>query len=139
VDENSGTPTVGQWMTSCPITVEEDACLDAAGRLMGEHGVRHLPVVRDGRPVGVLSERDVAAVEALTPQSPDTVRVGEAMTPIPYAVPPDMALSRVVRMMQEHRYGCAIVTDPKDDKVLGVFTTTDALRALGSMLAPPTR
>ncbi|MGD8858458.1 MAG: CBS domain-containing protein [Myxococcales bacterium] len=125
--------TVGAWMTPCPVTVAFDASLAEAAELMGEHAVRHLPVVRDGHAVGVLSDRDIAAVESLPIQGDREVRVAEAMTPVPYAVPASMALSRVARMMARQHYGCAVVTGADDDRVLGVFTVTDALRALAEV------
>lgn len=137
---NSGRPqasTVGEWMVVSPHVIEHDATLGDAARMMAEHAVRHLPVVRGGRPVGVLSDRDVAAVQALSLGAADRVRVEEAMTPVPYAVPPGMPLQRVAKMMARHRYGCALVTDENDQRVLGVFTLTDALRALAALLDPP--
>jgi acetoin utilization protein AcuB len=111
-----------------------DATVAEAGRMMAEHAVRHLPVLRDGLPVGVLSDRDIAAVRSISGGDADGVRVAEAMTPVPYAVPPSMPLQRVARMMAQHRYGCAIVTDDQSDRVLGVFTITDALKALATIL-----
>jgi len=121
-------------MTACPHVIAHDATLAEARALMGEYGIRHLPVVRDGQPVGMLSDRDVAQVQALSPDDADHARVVEAMTPVPYAVPPEMALRRVVEMMARHGYGSTIVTDDTDRRVLGVFTSTDALTALATLL-----
>jgi sulfide:quinone oxidoreductase len=49
-----------QWMTAEPIAVSRDTTLHAAGVLMTEHGIHHLPVVEGERPVGLLGMRDVA-------------------------------------------------------------------------------
>jgi len=46
--------------TTDPITVEADRALDEALQLMAKHQVRRLPVVEDGRLVGVLAQADVA-------------------------------------------------------------------------------
>jgi sulfide:quinone oxidoreductase len=49
-----------QWMTAEPIAVSRDTTLHAAGVLMSEHGIHHLPVVEGERPVGMIGMRDVA-------------------------------------------------------------------------------
>lgn len=121
-------------MVLSPYVVGFDATIAEAEGLMAEHAIRHLPVVRDGRPVGVLSERDIMAVHGISGGNAGHVRVAEAMTPVPYAVPPSMPLQRVVRMMAQHYYGCVIVTDDASERVLGVFTITDALNVLAEIL-----
>jgi acetoin utilization protein AcuB len=63
--------------------------------------------------------------------------VEEAMTAQPFTVPPDAALEDVARAMAEQKYGSAVVVDK--GAVVGLFTTTDALRALSSMLRRPRR
>ena len=50
-----------------------------------------------------------------------------------YAVSPSTPLSEVAQRMSETRYGCAIVKDD-EQKVVGIFTTTDACRALAAAL-----
>jgi len=121
-------------MVLSPYVVAFDQTLAEAHRLMGEHAVRHLPVMRDGHPVGLLSQRDITAVLGVSGQNACHVHVAEAMTPVPYAVPPGMPLQRVVRMMAQHHYGCAVVTDDATERVLGVFTITDALNVLAELL-----
>src|SRR5579863_568218 len=56
-------PPIGRYMTSQPWTLESGASLGDARRLMHAHGIRHLPILDDGRLVGVLSERDLLRVE----------------------------------------------------------------------------
>lgn len=45
-------------MTAAPLTIEPDKPFGLALRLMHEHGLRHLPVVENGKPVGIVSARD---------------------------------------------------------------------------------
>jgi acetoin utilization protein AcuB len=54
--------------------------------------------------------------------------VDEAMSPAPFVVETDTALEDVATTMVRRKLGSAIVT--RDGKVVGVFTTIDALRAL---------
>ena len=51
---------VREWMTSDPITLSPDASADEAAKIMLDNGFRHVPIVQDGRAVGIVSIRDVA-------------------------------------------------------------------------------
>jgi CBS domain-containing protein len=58
---HSSEARVREWMTSDPVTVAPSTPVEEAGRIMLEAGFRHLPVVEDDRPVGIVSIRDLAA------------------------------------------------------------------------------
>jgi len=60
---------VSDWMTRHPDTIEPGDSLEHAGTLMIHGGFRHLPVVEEGRLVGIVSIRDVMRV-ALADQAP---------------------------------------------------------------------
>jgi CBS domain-containing protein len=51
---------VREWMTSDPITLGPDASADEAAKIMLDNGFRHVPIVDEGRAVGIVSIRDVA-------------------------------------------------------------------------------
>ncbi len=57
---HSSEARVREWMTADPITGTESTSAEEAGKLMLEHGFRHLPVVEGGRAIGIVSIRDVA-------------------------------------------------------------------------------
>jgi CBS domain-containing protein len=46
-----------QWMTPDPLTIEPDTTVEAAAKIMLDHNFRHLPVVKDGRVLGIVSLR----------------------------------------------------------------------------------
>ena len=48
---------VRQWMTADPLTVAPETSVEEAAKIMFEHNFRHLPVVKDGRPLGIVSLR----------------------------------------------------------------------------------
>jgi len=54
--------TVADWMTSDPETIEPAESTDVAATLMIHGGFRHLPVVEEGRVVGIVSIRDLMRV-----------------------------------------------------------------------------
>jgi acetoin utilization protein AcuB len=125
-------PTVRDYMTPSPHTIGKDQTLDHASEVMRAHSIRHLPVLDGGTLLGLLSNRDVYLVETLKDVDPAKVTVEEAMSAEPYAVKPETALVDVVRTMEEHKYGAAVVMRGRE--VVGIFTTIDALRALRERL-----
>jgi CBS domain-containing protein len=50
---------VREWMTVDPMTATEAMSADEAMRTMLEHGFRHLPVIEEGRTIGVVSLREL--------------------------------------------------------------------------------
>jgi CBS domain-containing protein len=48
---------VRQWMTMDPVTIEPETTIEDAARIMFDHNFRHLPVVKDGRALGIVSLR----------------------------------------------------------------------------------
>jgi acetoin utilization protein AcuB len=123
---------IAEVMTAAPHSIGLGQSLNEAARRMREHGIRHLPVLHAGQLAGVVSERDIAIVEALAGVDPDEITVEDAMTREPYTVTPDTMLADVVRAMADHKLGCAVVMDGR--AVVGLLTTTDALRILWERL-----
>ena len=127
-------PVVGDVMTSAPVTVEIDAPVSAAQDLMIDHEIRHLPVLEASQLVGIISDRDIAALEndarSGSPASQMTVR--DLCSFDHYSVGSGAALDEVLLEMAERRIGSVVVSD--GDKVLGVFTATDACRVFAEHL-----
>ena len=121
-------PLIGEYMTRAPYSIGSDQSLRAAAERMDELQIRHLPVLHGGELIGIVSERDIALVESLPGVDSEQVTVTEAMTAEPYHVTPNARVVDVVREMARHRWGAALVTE--NGKLVGVFTTTDALDAL---------
>ncbi len=121
--------TVEEFTTREPITATEDMTIDDLRLLMEEHRIRHLPVVRGESIVGIISDRDVRLVAALTYAEKHQVRAADIMTPDPLIVRVTAALDEVALAMSERKVGSAVVTGA-DGKLVGIFTATDALNAL---------
>ena len=121
--------TIREYMTPSPYTIGADQMLNVASALMRKHKIRHLPVLRGGSVVGILSQRDVALISGLPSVDPAEVPVEDAMSEEVYAVKPETPLDEVAATMAAHKYGAALVVGERDH-VIGVFTTIDALHAL---------
>ena len=120
--------SIRKYMTKAPHTIGQEQTLSVAHEVMREHSVRHLPVLEGGKLVGVLSQRDLHLIETLRDVDPAKTTVDEAMTGDVYVTGPDASIDEVATQMAEHKYGSAIVVER--GKVVGVFTTIDALSAL---------
>ncbi len=91
-----------------------------------------MPVLEGGKLVGLVSQRDLYFIETIRGVDPTTDRVDDAMTQEAFEVTPDVALEEVVARMVDKKLGSAVVMER--GKVIGIFTTTDALRALAALL-----
>jgi acetoin utilization protein AcuB len=123
---------VQRFMTPGPHVVSSALTLAQAHQTMREKGIRHLPVVDAGKLVGLVSQRDLYLLETLKGVDVARETIDEAMTADPITVPPDAPLDVVAEMMAARKHGSAVVVDR--GAVLGIFTTTDALRALVALL-----
>jgi acetoin utilization protein AcuB len=127
-------PQVIAFMTPFPYSIDVDAPLKEAHKLMREHHFRHLPVTRADAIVGVLTDRDIKLVLGPDFAYPDEeqLTVRDAYVERPCVVPASTPVATVARTMAENHIGSAIVT--KNDKLVGIFTVTDACRALAEVL-----
>ena len=119
-------------MTESAHAIGCDQNLKFAHDRMQQFGIHQLPVLEGGVLVGVLSERDIALIRAVSPGQLETIMVEEAMAAEPYAVAANDDVAHVVAHMVEHKHRTAVVMD--HNKVLGLFTSMDALRLLSEML-----
>ncbi|HEY6175953.1 MAG TPA: CBS domain-containing protein [Kofleriaceae bacterium] len=124
-------------MTRQPWTIRKDAKMSQAHELMRGHRIRHLPVLEDGKLVGIVSDRDLHLMETLPDSDPDEITVDEAMTEDVYAVGLDDPVDAVAERMAVRKYGCAIVVN-RHGGVEGIFTTVDAMQLLADVLRKAT-
>lgn len=121
--------TVEEFTTPHPVTAGEDSGVEEMELLMREHGIRHLPIMRDGQVVGVVSQRDLAVLKGLDLDKQLQVRAGDLMSPDPVTVSTNDTLDQVAYRMSNLKIGSVIVLD-EGGGLYGIFTATDALNAL---------
>lgn len=124
--------SIDRYMTPSPHVVQSAASLASARDLMREVGARQLPVVEDGKLVGIVSEHDLLVLETLTDVDPSRIPVRSAMQTDVYGVGRDTPLDEVAATMAKHKYGSAVVWS--GPAVVGIFTTVDAMHALADMV-----
>lgn len=123
---------ISDLMTKTVHTIGASLTLADADRLMRKYDIRHLPVLEQGTIVGVLSDRDVQVATSLSELDPRCILVEDAMSQAPWTVAPDTPLLEVARHMAERKVGSAVVVE--HDRIIGVFTTTDGMKALAMLL-----
>lgn len=120
---------VEEFTTPNPVTAAEDMSTDELRRLMREHGVRHLPVVREGKVVGVVSDRDVRVAQGLSAEHSIQVCAADIMAIDPVMVKASTPIEEVAYAMSDKKIGSVLVNE-ESGEFLGIFTVTDALNAL---------
>ncbi len=110
-----------------PFTIGENETLGAAQRVMLRSNVRHLPVVREARLVGILSQRDVLAARGGIDEDWWAYPVGTAMrTPVQTAGPDDSVIE-VAGRLAAAKIGAMPVVER--GRLIGLVTVTDLLDA----------
>jgi CBS domain-containing protein len=107
-------------MTRKLVTVSPDDTLVKAKALMDSHNFRHLPVVEDGKLVGILSNNDIRWHGHLT------ATVAQAMTPAPVTVTPETTIDEAARLMLRRKINAVLVVD--SGAPVGIITTSDILK-----------
>jgi len=121
-------------MTPFPYSIEMDAPLAEAHAFLRERHIRHLPVTDHGQLAGILTDRDIKLALGPDIGSPPEreLAVRDVYQPESYVVDAGASLEHVAATMAERHVGSALVT--KGGKLVGIFTTTDACRALARIL-----
>ena len=127
-------PPLKAVMTAFPYYIEGDQPVARAREMMAEHGIRHLPVVKDGVLVSVVTDRDIrlALGQAAAPVDDGEMLVRDVPARDAYIVELTEPLDVVVLHMARHRTDAALVV--KSERLVGIFTMTDACHFLGDLL-----
>ena len=119
---------IRNYMTRTVVTITPELSVADASDRMRTNTIRHLPVVQQGKLVGLIAERDLALIDGLSERKRDKIQVRQLMRIHPFMCGPDDSLIDVVRVMIEHKLGSVIVVE--QGVPVGVFTTIDAMRRL---------
>ena len=87
-----------------------------------------VPVVENGRPVGIFTERDVLVRVVAARKDPETTRLGEVMTANPDTVKSSDAVLHALELMNQHGYRHLPVVD--GDRLIGVVSIRDLYRSV---------
>jgi len=121
-------PTVAAIMRQSPLTTTPGELLAAAQAVMQREGIRQLPVVENGKLIGILSERDLHQHEVYL----ERTKVDAAMTWHPLTVAPTATAQEVAHLLIDKQINALPVVD--GDRLLGIVSKTDLLHLLVNLL-----
>lgn len=124
-------PKISKYMSVTPHAINSEAVISEAMEVMTKNKIRHLPVMKQGKIFGLISDRDVKSILAFAGTSPGTIKVGDICVDDPYITKPEALLNEVATEMASRKAGSALVLD--NGKLVGIFTTTDACLALSDI------
>lgn len=133
---------VSEIMSSPAIVVGPEMSVSAASALMRDKNIRHLPVVENGRLIGIVSRGDLREATFSEAVNADTyelhfmlnrLNVGRLMTRRVYTTTPDAPLVHAVELMTEHKIAGLPVVD-EAGSVVGIVTESDLLKMLARHL-----
>lgn len=136
---------VAEWMTTRPRVVKPKDTLRRARAILEELRVNQLPVVVDGKLVGIVTDRDLRDAfpsvldhrrrrSSPANPSPDDVAVETVMTRKVLTLSPDDTVAEAARVMRKGRVGALPVVEGR--KLVGLLTRSDLLDVLVAMAAP---
>lgn len=129
---------VNIWMSQPVITIDADDSMKAAIALLEKHDIRTLPVMKNGKLVGIVTDRDLKRESASHASSLEVhelkflltrIQVSRIMTKHPITIPTDFTLEETARTLLAHKISGAPVVDEKET-VVGMITRDDLLRVM---------
>ena len=129
-------------MTANPITITPDTTVSDASELMRTHKFRRLPVVRDGKLVGIITDRDLREV-APSPATTLSIfelnyllakmQVKDIMKTNVLTILPTATIEEAALVLYKKKIGGLIVVDDKQ-AVVGVITETDIFKTFVDLM-----
>ena len=132
---------VKDWMTREVISVDEDVSIMKASALMREKGFQHLPVLRRGRLIGIVSDRDLKEAHPSKATTLDIhelyylldkLKVEKVMSKNPHTLGGHETTEKAAALMLKYDISALPVVDQKGD-LQGIITKGDVFRAMVSV------
>ena len=129
---------VKNWMTRDVVTISPDASLPEAHRLMTRNNIRRLPVIKDGKLVGIVTRGDVRGAEPSQASSLTIweinyllakLKIKEIMSSNPLTVAEVITLGEVAKIMLDNKVSGLPVLD-SSGQVIGIITESDIFRMI---------
>ena len=127
--------TVEELMTRDLVTLNEDDDLVRGDDLLAKYDIRHLPVVKEGKLIGLVSHRDLIRALARHERSPGAppVQVRDVMTRSLETLRPRSSVREAIHKLLDRKFGCVPVVED-GDRLVGLITETDLIRLADRLL-----
>jgi acetoin utilization protein AcuB len=133
---------VQHWMTRNPVAVEAGTPFLEARVIMKERRIGHLPVVDNGKLVGVVTDRDLKEAAPSGATTLDVyemnylllkLKVRDLIKRVPVTIKPTNSIEKAATLMYEHKVGCLPVVD-EAGALVGIITGRDLLGVMVDIL-----
>ncbi len=119
-------------MTKEIVTIDGDKSALEAAKLMAEKGISSLFVMKDGQPVGIVTERDFIKKICARELQISQVKIAEIMSKILTTADPEMPIEVAVQRMINHKIRRLPIME--GGKIVGIITVTDLAKHLRTTL-----
>jgi predicted transcriptional regulator len=119
-------------MTKQIVMIDHDKSALEAAKTMAEKGISSVFVVKDGQPVGIVSERDFIKKICAKDLPIAEVKIGDIMSKIQTTAEPETTIEVAVQRMVNHKIRRLPIMD--GGKLVGIITVTDLARHLRTTL-----
>ncbi len=132
---------VRNWMSKNVITVDVNDSMAHASKLIKENHIRGLPVMKNGKLVGVVTDRDLKKASASNATTLDIhellylitkIKIKEIMTKDPITIPVDYTVEEAAEVLLDNKLSGAPVVN-REGKLVGIITQADIFRVLVSL------
>lgn len=121
-------------MTIPAITGASDASIREIARLMRDHDIGLIPIVLDGSPVGVLTDRDIVTRILPVADVPAEITAAQAMSDHPVTCHMDQDVAEAASIMGDNQVRRLLVVD-HDDRLVGILSLGDIAENVSEGLA----
>jgi len=132
---------VSNWMSKEVVTIDVNDSMQDAMKLMKQNDIRMLPVVKNGKLVGVVTDRDLKRASASDATTLDVhellylvskIKVQDVMTKNAITVPQNYTIEETAEVLLKHKISGVPVVD-QNGQLVGTITQTDLFRVLISL------
>ena len=129
------------WMSKNVITIDVNETLLDAIKLLQQNDIGRLPVMKKGKLVGIVTDRDVKSASASNATSLEvhellyllsTLKIEKIMTKDPITVPPDLTIEEIAQILLKKKISGVPVVDDHG-RVVGVITQNDVFKVMISL------
>ena len=132
---------VKYWMSKPVITIDINNSMNDAINLLKEHNIRTLPVMKNDKLVGIVTDRDLKRASASDATSLEihellylisSIKIKDIMTKDPITVPLDYTIEETAETLLKHKISGAPIIDHEND-LIGIITKSDIFRIIISL------
>ena len=118
--------TVRDVMTKNPVSLSSDSSVMEAAKAMSDHRIGTVVVMDDGKPCGIVTDRDITVRAVATGSDPSKTRLSDICSKSLAAVRPDQSVEDAIQVMKSHDVKRVVVMS--DSRLEGIISLADLTR-----------